>query len=246
LRIKPWESAMQLHTTNHAAVHPAILPAAVAMRLPLGVPPAGPRMHARSTTPTADLRRVLARGETLFDEGDAADCFFQVVSGALRTSKLLNDGRRQIDAFHLPGDIFGLEAGAEHRFAAEAMGDAVVIGWRRARMAALTGADPAFREQVLDAALRSLERAQNHLLLLGRKSASEKMASFLLDMSARLGGSRFELPMQRGDIADHLGLTIETVSRTLTRFARDGVIALRNASRAVELRNRAALQQLDA
>ena len=95
--------------------------------------------------------------------------------------------------------------------------------------------------------MRSLERAHDHMVLLGRKTAQEKIATFLLDIGRRMpGGNRFDLPMQRSDIADHLGLTIETVSRTLTQFARDGVIKLAAASRSVVLQDRAALQRLTA
>jgi CRP/FNR family transcriptional regulator, nitrogen fixation regulation protein len=170
------------------------------------------------------------------------------VSGAIRSYKLLSDGRRQIDAFHLEGDLFGLEAGVEHRFSAEAVGNAAVIAYRRSRLAALIEEDRTFREQVMSATLRSLERAQDHMLLLGRKTAQEKIATFLLDMAKRISGddAHFDLPMQRTDIADHLGLTIETVSRTLTQFARDGLIRLPAASRSVMLCNKLALRRLNA
>lgn len=191
---------------------------------------------------------VLRKGERLFDEGDEAEFFYQVVSGAIRSYKLLSDGRRQIDAFHLRGDIFGLEAGGEHRFSAEAVDDVSVIAYRRRRLDALIRDDIAFRDKIMTATLRSLERAQAHMLLLGRKTAEEKIATFLLDMAERISkdGGQFELPMQRSDIADHLGLTIETVSRILTRFARSGLIRLLPAGRSIGLCNRMALQGLNA
>jgi CRP/FNR family nitrogen fixation transcriptional regulator len=194
------------------------------------------------------VQMVLRKGEELFAEGDEADFFYQVVSGAIRSYKLLSDGRRQIDAFHLHDDIFGLEAGSEHRFSAEAVGDATVIGYRRSRLSALIQDDPSFRDKIMTATLRSLERAQDHMLLLGRKTAQEKLATFLLDMAERLskGDERFELPMQRSDIADHLGLTIETVSRTLTQFARSGLIRLLPAGRSIGLCNKMALRGLNA
>jgi CRP/FNR family nitrogen fixation transcriptional regulator len=196
----------------------------------------------------ACLQTVLTKGEGLFAEGDDAEFFFQVVSGAIRSCKLLSDGRRQIDAFHLRGDIFGLETGSEHRFSAEAVGDATVIAYRRSRLGALTQDDPDFRDKIMTATLHSLERAQAHMMLLGRKTAREKLATFLLDMSERISTDeeQFELPMQRCDIADHLGLTIETVSRTLTHFARNGLIRLSPASRSVALCNKTALRGLDA
>jgi len=189
----------------------------------------------------------LAKDEELFAEGDHADCFYKVISGALRSFKLLSDGRRQIDAFHLPGDFLGLEAGGTHRFSAEAVCTAGVVAYRRCRLPALTQQDPAFREELMAAVLVSLERAQDHMLLLGRKTAEEKLATFLLGMAERLSDDEqhFDLPMPRADIADHLGLTIETVSRKLSQFARDGLIRLPAASRSVMLRNRTALRMLD-
>src|SRR5258708_9404679 len=212
---------MQPYTATHSSKFPS---AVIGMRMPATTArrPAGPQ-------------RVLGKGEELFAEGDEAEYFYRVVSGAIRTYKLLSDGRRQIDAFHLDGDIFGLEAGADHRFSAEAVGNASVIAYRRNRLAALIQDDLAFRDQIMSATLRSLERAQDHMLLLGRKTAQEKLATFLLDMAQRLSDDTepVELPMQRTDIADHLGLTIETVSRTLTQFARSGLIRLLPSGRSI-------------
>ena len=189
----------------------------------------------------------LGKGEELFAEGEDAEHFYKVVSGTVRTYKLLSDGRRQIDAFHLAGDIFGIEAGAEHRFSAEAVGGSTVIAYRRGRLDQLTRDYPALGEQVMSSMIRSLERAQNHMLLLGRKTAQEKIATFLLDLAERLcEDDQVELPMLRSDIADHLGLTIETVSRTLTQMVRSGLIRLAEAGRTVILADRAALQLLDA
>ena len=191
--------------------------------------------------------RTLAKDEELFADGDDADCFYRMISGAVRSYKLLSDGRRQIDAFHLPGDFLGLEAGPSHRFSAEAVCATQVVAFRRSRLSALAQQDPLFREEVMASMLTNLERAQDHMLLLGRKTAQEKMASFLLGMAGRLSDDEesFDLPMPRADIADHLGLTIETVSRTLSQFARDGLIGLPAASRSVVLRNRTALRTLD-
>lgn len=223
---------MQVRNATLASRFPT---ATFAMRPAAGAAPAG-------------IQIVLRQGEELFGEGDEAEFFYQVVSGAVRSCKLLSDGRRQIDAFHMPGDIFGLEAGAEHRFSAEAIGDVTVIAYRRSRLAALIQDDPAFRDKILTATLRSLDRAYDHMLLLGRKAAPEKMATFLLDMAQRLStdDENFELPMTRSDIADHLGLTIETVSRTLTQFVRSGLIRLLPAGRSIGLCNKMALRNLDA
>ena len=222
---------MQLHTAANASKYPATFGLRVPTRLG---PPEGTQM-------------VLSKDEELFAEGDDTEYFYQVVSGAIRSYKLLKDGRRQIDAFHLPGDIFGLEAGAEHRFSAEALGNASVIAYRRSRLTALIQDDPAFRDKIVSSTLRNLERAQEHMLLLGRKTAQEKLATFLLDLAHRLCGEdeQLDLPMQRSDIADHLGLTIETVSRTLTQFARSGLIRLQPAGRSIGLCNRSALQGLN-
>jgi len=221
---------MQAHTASQGTKFPV----AFGVRTPsLGMP-------AGSAT-------MLTKGQELFAEGDEAECFYQVVSGAIRSYKLLSDGRRQIDAFHLAGDIFGLEAGRQHRFSAEAVGDARLVAYRRSRLSVLIEEDAGFRDRLLTATLRSLQRAQDHMLLLGRKTAQEKLATFLLDMAERISDDdeHFELPMQRSDIADHLGLTIETVSRTLTQFARSGLIRLLPAGRSIALSNRMALKNLD-
>ena len=224
---------MQVQTAIQASKFPA---AAFALRpTPTGKSPTG-------------IQMVLVKDEELFAEGDEAEFFYQVVSGAIRSYKLLSDGRRQIDAFHLRGDIFGLEAGNEHRFSAEAIGNATVVAYRRSRLSSLVQDDATFRDRIMTATLRSLERAQDHMLLLGRKTAQEKMATFLLDMADRLSkdDEHFELPMQRSDIADHLGLTIETVSRTLTQFARSSLIRLLPAGRSIGLCNKLALRSLNA
>lgn len=216
------------------------IPAALALRGVAAMPRAAD--EAQHGT-----RRSFARGEEVFAEGDACSFFYKVVSGTVRTGKLLVDGRRQIDTFHLPGDVFGLESGGHHRFTAEAVEDLVVIAYRRNRFASLVHDDPAFGERLMSSMLTSLDRAHDHMVLLGRKTATEKMASFLLDLAGRLSGAdQVVLPMQRTDIADHLGLTIETVSRTLTQMVRDGLIRLTEAGRTVILADKARLQLLNA
>lgn len=224
---------MQLHTAAQASKFPASV--------------FGPQISAIGRLPAA-MQMTLAKDEDLFAEGDDAEYFYQVVSGTVRSYKLLNDGRRQIDAFHLPDDIFGLEAGSVHRFCAEAVTGVCVIAYRRSNLSRLVQEDPGFRDRVMSATLHSLERAQDHMLLLGRKTAEEKIATFLLDMAQRISpdATTFDLPMQRSDIADHLGLTIETVSRTLTRFARRGLIKLAPAGRSIGLCNKSALLRLNA
>jgi CRP/FNR family nitrogen fixation transcriptional regulator len=217
-------------------------PAAIVMQgvEPMRRPPAcdaGPHGVARTFT----------KGEELFAEGDETAAFYQVVSGTIRTCRLLSDGRRQIDAFHLPGDIFGLENGEVHRFSAEAVDKAGVVAFRRDSLRQPAALDTALGSRVVAAMLQNLERAQDHMVLLGRKTAQEKIATFLVDMARRIGrGDSFALPMPRSDIADHLGLTIETVSRTLSEFARKNYIALVANSRSVTLRNTQALVALNA
>jgi len=217
--------------------------AAIAMKGAAAMPHRSDAMTAKPV----GVARVLGKGEEVFAEGDAAEFFYKVVSGTVRTYKLLNDGRRQIDAFHLAGDIFGLETGEEHRFSADAVDAAKIVAFRRRRFETLAHDDPELGDQVMSSMMRSLERAHDHMMLLGRKTAQEKVASFLLDMARRVSkGDRFDLPMQRTDIADHLGLTIETVSRTLTQFAREGLIKLAAASRSVVLCDKDALRRLNA
>jgi CRP/FNR family nitrogen fixation transcriptional regulator len=213
------------------------IPAALALRGAVDLP------RAEDRAPVT--RRVLARGEEVFADGDSCIRFYKVVSGTVRTVKLLADGRRQIDAFHLPGDVFGLEGGETHRFTAEAIDDVVVIAYPRNRFSDLVRSDPAFGEQLLSSTLTNLDRAHDHLVLLGRKTALERLASFLLELARRTAGKdRVELPMQRADIADHLGLTIETVSRTLTQMGRDGLIRF-ESGRTIILADKPALQRLD-
>ena len=214
------------------------IPAALAMRGAAALPRGADEVqHA--------ARHRFARGEEVFAEGDAGTFFYKVVLGTVRTGKLLADGRRQIDAFHLAGDVFGLESGDRHRFTAEAVDDVVVIAYRRSRFASLVHDDPAFGELLMAAMLTSLDRAHDHMVLLGRKTALEKMASFILEIAdRRANADRAELSMQRTDIADHLGLTIETVSRTLTQMVRAGLIRLTEAGRTVILANKPGLELL--
>lgn len=189
--------------------------------------------------------RTFERGEEIFAEGEACNVFYKVISGTVRTGKLLADGRRQIDGFHFAGDVFGLEGGTVHRFTAEAVDKVTVAVFRRGSFGGLVRTDPAFGEQIMASMLSSLDRAHDHMVLLGRKTALEKMASFLVDIAdRRADGDRAELAMQRTDIADHLGLTIETVSRTLTQMVKEGLIRLANAGRTVILRDKAALRSL--
>lgn len=186
-----------------------------------------------------------ARNAEIFGEDEPADYFYKVVGGAVRISKLLSDGRRQIGAFYLPGEIFGLETDETHAFSAEAICDSQILVVKRSAFLAEATRDCAIVTEIWTQTMTHLQRAQNHMLLLGRKNAQERIATFLLEMAARLSRTgEVELPMSRQDIADYLGLTIETVSRTLTQLERDGLIAI-PASRRIVFRNRAALDLMN-
>lgn len=185
------------------------------------------------------------RGAEIFAENEPAEFVYKVVSGAVRLSKLMSDGRRQIGAFYLPGDMFGLEADRAHSFAAESICDTRILVVKRSALMAEAERDGEMVRHLWSQTVGHLQRAQSHMLLLGRKNAQERIAAFLLDMAQRLhSAGSVALPMPRQDIADYLGLTIETVSRTLTQFERDGVISM-PVSRRIVLRNRAALDKMN-
>jgi CRP/FNR family transcriptional regulator, nitrogen fixation regulation protein len=184
------------------------------------------------------------RNAEIFGENETADYLYKVVSGSVRTYKILSDGRRQIGHFYLPGDIFGLEFGDEHALSAEAVSDAKVLVVKRSALNALAGRDASIAAQLFALVGRELRRAQDHVVLL-IQSAQERVAGFLLEMAERSPlNAAIELPMSRQDIADYLGLTIETVSRTLTSMADAATIEL-TTSRRIVLRNRNALRRMN-
>ena len=176
----------------------------------------------------------VAADHQIYAEGDEARCFYKVVGGVVRTCRFLSDGRRQIDAFYREGDVFGFEAGAEHRMAAEAITESTVIAYRRRGLEAVVAQDDRLSRWFFSHAMTCMALAREHSLLLGRASAAQKIAAFLQEVALRDGsGNVIELVMSRQDIADYLGLTIETVSRTLSHLERDGVIGLPTARRVV-------------
>ena len=184
-----------------------------------------------------------ARNEEIYRENEPADHLYKVVSGAIRTCRVRADGRRQIGAFYLPGEIFGLEGGDEHAFSAEAVIDATVLVIDRNGVLSLAASDNDVARQIWALMARELGRSQDHVYLL-IKTAPERVASFLLELAGRIQSSdEVELPMSRLDIADYLGLTIETVSRMLTQLAGASAIALPTSKRIV-LRDRAVLRRL--
>jgi CRP/FNR family transcriptional regulator, nitrogen fixation regulation protein len=184
------------------------------------------------------------RNSEIFGEDEPADYVYLVIGGSVRTYKILSDGRRQVGGFYLPGDIFGLEFADEHAFSAEAISDAKVVVVKRSALTALADRDPAIGRELFALTGRELRRVQDRVLLLV-KSAQERVAGFLLEMAERAsGGNTVELPMSRQDIADYLGLTIETVSRTLTGLESAAAIEVQT-SRRIVLRNRSALSRLN-
>jgi len=181
----------------------------------------------------------------IFGEGEAADYAYQVISGAVRTYKILRDGRRQVAGFYLSGDIFGLDFQDDHIVSAEAITDTKVVVVKRSMLMTLAGRDPVIGRELLNVTGSELRRVQTRMLLL-LKSAEERVAGFLLEMAERAsGGNVVELPMTRRDIADYLGLTFETVSRTLRGLANKAAIEV-TAPRRIVLRNRSALRLLNA
>lgn len=186
-----------------------------------------------------------ARSEEIYGESEPADYLYKVITGSVRTYKILHDGRRQICAFHLPGDVFGLEAGDEHTFSAEAVCQSTILVVKRNVVTAAAARSPTIARQLWSQTASELQKMQDHVMLLV-KNAQERVASFLLQMAQRdPGAEEIELPMSRQDIADYLGLTIETVSRTLTQLETQTTIAL-PSSRRIVLRNRGRLDRLNA
>ncbi len=191
-------------------------------------------------------RMRFGRNEEVFGEGEAADHIYRVVSGAVRTSRFSSDGRRQILAFHLPGDVFGIEPGGVHSLSAEAITEAEISLIRRSLVETAAAQDARAARALLELMSRQLTSAREHALVLGRKGASERVAAFLLQLSDRFRAhGEISLPMSRSDIADYLALTIETVSRSFTQMERDHTIEL-PSSRRVVVCDRSALEHLQA
>ena len=201
----------------------------------------------RSSVELMGAPMPFGRNAEIYGENEPAEYLYKVISGTVRTYKVLNDGRRQIGAFYLPGDMFGLEIGDEHSFSAEAIVDSKVLVIKRSSVVALAGRDTDVAHQLWAMTAAELQRAQDHIMLL-IKTAQERVAGFLLEMAKRSAAAianEVDLPMSRQDIADYLGLTIETVSRTLTQLENSAAISV-PTSRRIVLRNRAALTRLNA
>ncbi|MDH6257483.1 helix-turn-helix domain-containing protein [Bradyrhizobium sp. BR13661] len=187
------------------------------------------------------------RGAEIFGEGEEAEYVYQITSGTVRTYKLLMDGRRQINAFHVPGDMFGFENGPTHRFTADAVVQTDVrIIKRSSLLEALSGHEISTKA-LIGMVTQNLRHAESHMLLLGRKTSLEKVSAFLVEMDERLGHpDRLTLPMSRRDIADYLGLTLETVSRTLSILRDRELLRFEGTTqRSIELLDRDGLVELD-
>jgi CRP/FNR family nitrogen fixation transcriptional regulator len=187
------------------------------------------------------------RGTEIYGEAEPANYIYQVVEGAVRSYKLLSDGRRQIGAFHLVGDVFGLESGSTHRFTTEAIVDTTVRLIKRRSLEHVAEADVRVALDILNMTTSSLQHAEDHMLLLGRKTSLERVAAFLIEMDRRLTAAGvMALPMSRRDIADYLGLTLETVSRALSYLHDKGILGfLGPTQRQIVLLDRLRLAELD-
>jgi CRP/FNR family nitrogen fixation transcriptional regulator len=186
------------------------------------------------------VRMAFAKDEEIYGQDEDADLVYRVLEGAVRTTRLMSDGRRQIGDFYRKGDLFGFETGPSHRFSAEALQDTVILVLKRS---ALKSAGGDLERLTWAANNRELDRAQTHLMVLGRKTACEKVASFLLDLMQDAPGVTVELPMGRQDMADYLGLTIETVSRMISHLQANHTVCF-SATRQFRVLNLAALARM--
>jgi len=192
------------------------------------------RMNAIRTEVTLDAQR------TVFYQEDPANYLYNVTAGNVRVSKMLADGRRQVTGFLFPGDFLGLSLNRRYAYTAEAISAVTLCRFPREKLESLFADITVLSQRMLTIASNELVSAQDQMLLLGRKSAMEKVASFLLSLSDRAVARNepadpVQLPMARTDIADYLGLTVETVSRTLSQLVKSGVLTLSTATEVVVL-----------
>ena len=191
------------------------------------------------------VHRRLDRGRALLVEGDAAGFAYNVIAGGMKLFKSLPDGRMQITGFLLPGDFLGLPLRGAYAYSAEALSDSVLCRFPRNALQAVFKKHPQLQARLLESVHDDLAAAQEHMLLLGRKTAAERVCSFLLSLlrrAERVHGAvdPLPVPVRRRDIADYLGLTIETVSRTFTELRKDGLIEIGRTDE-VSIRDHAAL-----
>lgn len=189
-------------------------------------------------------RMAYGRNEEIYGQDDEVELLFQVVRGVVRTSRLTADGRRQVGDFYYSGDLFGLEPGPLHRFGAEALTDCEVLVVRRGAVRAFAG-DVELDRAILAATHAEMERLQDHVVMLGRKSARERVGAFLMALAQRQSVGACNLPMGRQDMADYLGLTIETVSRMLTQLQGEAIVEF-PSTRSFQIRKPMALEEMAA
>lgn len=218
---------------------------ALHLRSPFALPPSRKPASSDFLTPIG-VSMSFGRNAEIYAEGEASGYVYKVISGVVRVSKLLPDGRRQISAFHLPGEMFGFEAEDVHHVSAEAVVPTKVIAFKWDGVLNTDRQSASFMRELLNLTVLGLRHTQNLLLLLGRKSALERLAAFLLEMDARTGSEHvLDLAMPRHDIADYLGLTLETVSRMFAELKEMGMIRLESARR-VHLLDTAKLKAMSA
>ena len=233
----------------------AVRPAPAIPSQPLAWPVIGARRNLFGTSLGAegDVRALqqigtklrVTRSKTIFNEGDPAENAYKVVSGAVRLCKHMADGRRQIAQFAFPGDFVSFMEGSEHNFTAEAVTDVVLMCYPQRQIDKLGAQKPSVRDRFLTLMCQRVCDMQNHLMVLGRQTAKERVASFLLVLLDRIGFEEddiLDVSMSRQDIADHLGMSVETVSRVLAQLQHGGIVAALRSG--IELRDRVALRDL--
>lgn len=199
---------------------------------------------AAFATASAAPRSPFKAGEQLFRQGEPVRLVYRIQKGAVISYRLLSDGRRQVTGFHLPGDFVGLEAGIEHATTAEALSTVHASAMERVELAERAATDSGLVRALWQVTVRAFHRSEDHALILSRQGANERVVAFLLDFAERLGHPEFiDLPMTRQDIADHVGLTIHTVSRTLSQLQTEGLIEARS-TRHVRLLQRGRLEAI--
>ncbi|HEY3916478.1 MAG TPA: helix-turn-helix domain-containing protein [Stellaceae bacterium] len=210
------------------------MPAAIAISTPREAPV--PRRASQAATPPDSMAALdhvgavitLRRDEALFLAGDKADFYFKILKGAVRSCKLLDDGRRHIGDFYLAGDFIGLDAGETYSAAAEAVTETALIRYARRKVDALAAEQPRVAQSLIEIMRLRLIAARERMVLLGHMTAMERIASFLLGLANRASEGRVSLPMTRTDIGDYLGLTMETVSRALSQLRNSGIVVQRS------------------
>jgi CRP-like cAMP-binding protein len=212
----------------------------------MAMPSAGPRGHVLEALEPRGIAMQAERNEEIVAQDETATHCYLIVTGCVRTAQLMEDGRRQVGEFLFAGDLFGWEALDTHDFSAEAVTPVTLRRYARRDVEALADQDRDVARRLREISARRARSGREHMVLLGRGTASERIAAFLLNMAERLaqdGRSRIELPMSRSDMGDYLGLTIETVCRRLTQLRHDGTIMVKGAT--IAIRDRGALCAAD-